>query len=710
LRRSAPGATLVSSALGELELSGDPGIELRDDSRLCAVIIALERPGLTDARYVEFLRWSLANVAKRADFRLYIAPHEVASAELMFAGLEVDDAVQRVGDLAGLCRSLAAFLQDLRTTRNAMAWRDLRLRVQYVGGFAAVVLQALCLLVSVLLVFWLPVWNVHASLREYVGLEWLAALVCGVASVPFLSVLLYVFSRHGIPPVGMWRDRSVVLWGFVASFLGPHTLGVPIRLRAPAGYILLGIAIGALLDAARRRKYGAQRERREVDPDAVAGRHGRLAPALRRQAGRSWINPWRCPLLPVKNARVFISYARESEWARRSADELEAELSSVGATFFRDTAIPPGGAWRRELNEHLGRATVVVALADDAGVTRAWPAAELEAALAGRALTGSPDIIVVRSSDLPRRSEDWWRWLPVFKQILAENEHQAETGPEVVEDSAAMPKAIAYKLHPRSYRSISVLPRWLARLLGTLWAGPRLALQLWGSIGALYGILALLARLHFLDQAEAMAGLLDEGWTLPELAAYLGKPLSWTARRHRLCTLAPGWRRLAERPEGWCAAWSAADFEQIALLVPAAQQDLLLRGRPRLERCATPHELAQLIRSLAQDVATFPGTPATPGSTRPPAPVPPVPIAAAGIPCSSTARSPPPSPATRDRRDTRPRAGPPTAASIRSAPRRRPGSTSSGGSPPWRPGTRGSCCSRKARLRTTFPAPCGPGR
>jgi ParB/RepB/Spo0J family partition protein len=116
-------------------------------------------------------------------------------------------------------------------------------------------------------------------------------------------------------------------------------------------------------------------------------------------------------------------------------------------------------------------------------------------------------------------------------------------------------------------------------------------------------------RLHLLDQAEAMAGLLDEGWTLPELAAYLGKPLSWTARRHRLSTLTPAWRRLAEHPAGWCAGWTAADFEQVALLVPAAQDDLLLRGRRRLERCAAPRELAQLIRSLTQDVATFPWHP-----------------------------------------------------------------------------------------------------
>jgi ParB/RepB/Spo0J family partition protein len=115
--------------------------------------------------------------------------------------------------------------------------------------------------------------------------------------------------------------------------------------------------------------------------------------------------------------------------------------------------------------------------------------------------------------------------------------------------------------------------------------------------------------LHFLDQADALGGLVAEGWTLADIAADLGKPLSWAARRHRLLNLTPAWRGLADRPPGWLATWSAADFEQIAILAPEAQEDLLARQRHQIERCVTARELAQLVRSLTSDVAAFPWSP-----------------------------------------------------------------------------------------------------
>jgi hypothetical protein len=103
-----------------------------------------------------------------------------------------------------------------------------------------------------------------------------------------------------------------------------------------------------------------------------------------------------------------------------------------------------------------------------------------------------------------------------------------------------------------------------------------------------------------------VSGLVDEGWTLEQVAAELGKPFSWVARRQRLCNLTPGWRTLAEKREGWTAGWSAADFARIAILEPEAQDDLLLAGnRRRLERCATFRELAQFIRSLTPSISDF---------------------------------------------------------------------------------------------------------
>ena len=113
-------------------------------------------------------------------------------------------------------------------------------------------------------------------------------------------------------------------------------------------------------------------------------------------------------------------------------------------------------------------------------------------------------------------------------------------------------------------------------------------------------------RLHFLDEADAVAGLLAEHWTLAQVAAELGKPLAWVARRRRLLSLTPAWRRLAEERQGFTATWSAADFEQIAILEPAAQDDLLTTSRHRLERCTTARELVQLIRSLTHALGAFP--------------------------------------------------------------------------------------------------------
>ncbi|MFY9824201.1 MAG: toll/interleukin-1 receptor domain-containing protein [Thermoanaerobaculia bacterium] len=522
LIRTAPNTELVSRVLSERDSAHGLGAALREHPQLCAIVVTLERRGLTDPGYLEFLRCCISLVARRDDFRLYVVPHDIALDELRTVASDearevldqLKDTVQQVENTSTLCRSLGAYLGNLEEIRKRAAWRRLRLRARFVAGIAAGVLEALCVPVSLLLVFWLPVWDTKATLREYVGLEWLVALICGVAAVPFLSVVLYVFTRHGVFPVGIWRDRSLLLLGFVASLVGPHALGVPIRLGAPVGYILLGIAFGFVLDEARRRGYSAKREHRVIDPGTIAGRHGRMRPELRRQAGSTWINPWRCPLLPVVNPRVFISYARDSTWACGCAQKLETELSQIGATFFRDTAIPAGGAWRRELNAHLGQATIFLAFVDDIVVEKKWPAAEMEAALAGRSLTGSPDIIAVRSPGLPSPGEDTWRWLAVFRAVLADDKEEAETGPEVMEYSVALPKAIAYKLHPRTYRSVSVFPGWLAKLLARLWWGPRLAFQLWGSLGARIGFLALLIGLpiDWFSKVDSGAWLSEHGW------------------------------------------------------------------------------------------------------------------------------------------------------------------------------------------------------
>src|SRR5205807_4653421 len=103
----------------------------------------------------------------------------------------------------------------------------------------------------------------------------------------------------------------------------------------------------------------------------------------------------------------------------------------------------------------------------------------------------------------------------------------------------------------------------------------------------------------------------------------------------------PAWRDLADRPPGWLATWGAVDFEQITILAPDAQEDLLARQRHRLERCVTARELAQLVRSLTSDIAAFPWSPEDADLDPLPAPAPPVPTAAASIRACSRIALPP---------------------------------------------------------------------
>ena len=113
-------------------------------------------------------------------------------------------------------------------------------------------------------------------------------------------------------------------------------------------------------------------------------------------------------------------------------------------------------------------------------------------------------------------------------------------------------------------------------------------------------------RLPFLAEAEGIGQLFAEGRTAEQVAAELGKPRSWIARRRRLLNLTSEWRRLAEDPESFLRAWSPAHFEQVAMLEAPDQDDFLTRQTHRLEACASPADVARLTRELALDIRRFP--------------------------------------------------------------------------------------------------------
>ena len=113
-------------------------------------------------------------------------------------------------------------------------------------------------------------------------------------------------------------------------------------------------------------------------------------------------------------------------------------------------------------------------------------------------------------------------------------------------------------------------------------------------------------QLHFLEEAQGVAELFDENWTIEMVAAKLNKPRSWVARRRRLLNLTPQWRELAEGAGGFTEHWSAEHFEQIAVLEATAQEELLTVDRYQLERCGTLRDLRRLIGSRTRALSSFP--------------------------------------------------------------------------------------------------------
>jgi hypothetical protein len=236
---------------------------------------------------------------------------------------------------------------------------------------------------------------------------------------------------------------------------------------------------------------------------------------------------------------VFISYTRQSTWAHRVETALVGQLKAVGARVFTDKGLRDGESWRRALNKELGQCTVFVSLADPPSVERTWPAAEAEAALAGCDLTGLPEILVIRAPDLPAPSGEAWRWLPVYRELLTAQEDRRETAPKILDYGDATAQAVAFRLHPKTYRSVSVVPLRLAELLRALWAIPGRIVSLWGSVGAAGGYAAIIVLTLELLRKANISGWLKAheylGAAVVACAIWLGYTIRLTlAGRYQL--------------------------------------------------------------------------------------------------------------------------------------------------------------------------------
>ncbi len=112
--------------------------------------------------------------------------------------------------------------------------------------------------------------------------------------------------------------------------------------------------------------------------------------------------------------------------------------------------------------------------------------------------------------------------------------------------------------------------------------------------------------LHFLEEADAVAGLLGSGCTQEMIAAQLGTSVKWVALRARLTNLSPEWRKLFGDPGTMVDHWSASHLEVIALLSQPAQDEILADHDYLLDSVPS---LAQLRSIVAQQTLQLAGAP-----------------------------------------------------------------------------------------------------
>ena len=184
--------------------------------------------------------------------------------------------------------------------------------------------------------------------------------------------------------------------------------------------VIAGVLVGIALDYLRRLRYrGARFQRfRQLDKSMSTGTdQGRITRLLRNSGRRPITMALRRPLRRTGAAKIFVSYTHSSSWACSRVRELIDLCEEAGIDCFVDSSkIPRGASWRRCIFARLLESDYVIAFVDSRSVTKQWPAAELEMALALRSISGTPQPIAIVPAGFTRRINN--DYLPVFRDTL----------------------------------------------------------------------------------------------------------------------------------------------------------------------------------------------------------------------------------------------------------------------------------------------------
>jgi len=432
----------------------------------CAAIVVLSWAGTEDDQFTQAVNLALEESGFRDDFRIYIILDGITPAQFsesaslgwpLFEHLRENIQLTNgmTADEAGA--PLSDYLSRLEDVQKRAAWLQIGTSIIDWTGRAALAIQLLCSLI--LLCAWLLVqfgWADRLSVG--IGIRQEAASLSVGIFVFAVSMLPAYFSLRGFFAASdVMRQVNHLMPKLLLCFLITFAAFKMTNDVGPRdSWMILGLALGACVDAIRRAGFGARRLKRALEPRSVDIGVSNLKDNL-REVGP--VNIFRLPLWSNWSQSIVISYARASDWSNALAGELHSALRTVGIPVFLDLeSIPVGSNWRRELQYEIGLTKTFICVLDQIAVTRPWVATELSNALQGLALTGSPQVIALENPEL-----DLNRALPLFRQALIEgNEsHQVRR----VSVSSRTVGMLSQELTPAHFQTPSVVPQFIGLLI-----------------------------------------------------------------------------------------------------------------------------------------------------------------------------------------------------------------------------------------------------
>ena len=490
-----------------------------------AVILMLEKSGLQNEQYRRWVQWSIDRVSGTDLFRLFVCFDDISLDEVQsrcnahvdenHADFHANALLDTLRDcvqieeltLPQIGSELLAFLNNLPQIRDQITVRRMKI-------FFSVWLGRLVSALQIFSAAFVAACSIGALLfgKErlgqvlvYLPVE-LTTLLATILLAPLVSVPLYM--------AGQGRNMTNILlgskkrWGFLLAmffFLGMSAIGIPDTIRAPAPWIVLGIAAGFLLDVLRRRGYQAKREKFTLRAEVATPPNGTLPKQVTAVSDKHVSNPLSCPYLSVAQPKVFISYTHASAWAHQVVDALREQLLRAGADCFLDkTNIAAGSSWRRRLHNKLAGANVFISVTDEYSIhtDRKWPSAEIETALAGNYYTGTPELLMLIPPGFQERIGG--NVMPIYQTIF-DREKSGDSMIRIIEVKEQTIKLVASSYKSHGYDAAAVLPpvlSWIVMAINTIPATL-------GTLGTLVGLIAWLGFLFDKFHVVAMQKLLS---------------------------------------------------------------------------------------------------------------------------------------------------------------------------------------------------------